>query len=185
MEIVAFVGSPRAGGNTDLLVQQVIEGAQEQGARVARHFLHALDLRPCDACEGCRGRMDDRCIIEDDMQPIHAQLRACDAVIVGTPVYWFSMSAQTKILLDRWYALAGPEGHALKGKRFGLVLAYADPDPFVSGAANVHRVFHDACRWMGATLVGTVYGTAEAKGEVAGNSALLGQARDLGRRLAG
>jgi NAD(P)H-dependent FMN reductase len=174
MKIVAVVGSPRQGGNTDLLVQHIIEGAREKGARVARHFLHALDLRPCDACEGCRGDTDARCVIEDDMQPIHEQLRACDGVIIGTPVYWFSMSAQTKIFMDRWYALGGPEGHALKGKRFALALAYADPDPFVSGAANVHRVFHDACRWLEGTLVGTVYGTAEEAGGGVGAQASRG-----------
>jgi NAD(P)H-dependent FMN reductase len=185
MTIVAIVGSPREGGNTDLLVKHIIQGAQEKGANVIRFFLHDLDLRPCGACEGCRGHTDDRCIIEDDMQEIHAQLRACDGLIIGTPIYWFNMSAQTKIFMDRWYALGGPEGHALKGKRVALALAYADPDPFVSGAANAHRIFQDACRWVQAPLVGTVYGTAGEKGEIAQNTALLEQAVELGRKLVG
>ncbi len=184
MDIVAVVGSPRRGGNTELLVRRIVQGAEERGASVARFFLHELDIRPCAACDACRAHTGARCAVEDDMQSIHAALRRCAGVIVGTPVYWFNVSAQTKLFIDRWYALGGPEGHELRGKRFALAVAYADADPFVSGAANVHRAFADAVRWVEGTLVGTVYCTAGERGEVAHNAAVLAQAEELGRRLA-
>lgn len=183
MDVVAVVGSPRKGGNTDLLVQQIIKGAEAGGAQVERFFLHDLNLRPCSACEGCRAHTADPCVIKDDMQVIHEKLRACGGLIIGTPVYWFSPSAQTKIFIDRWYALGGPEGHDLRGKRVAVAMAYADPDALVSGALNVYRIFQDCLRWAGAELVGFVHGTAWERGEIARNESLLEQAEQLGAKL--
>ncbi|MDH7568156.1 MAG: flavodoxin family protein [Armatimonadota bacterium] len=187
MRIVAVVGSPRAGGNTDVLVDRIIAGATSLGAHVDRFFLADMDIRPCRGCEGCRQAPEHPCVVDDDMQEIHERLRACDGVIVGTPIYWFTMSAYTKIFMDRWYALGagGPTGHALQGKRFAFAMTYADPDALSSGALNAYRTFQDACRWLGGEIVGFVHGVAWEKGEIARNEALMKQAELLGRRLAG
>jgi hypothetical protein len=86
--------------------------------------------------------------------------------------------------MDRWYALGGPQGYALSGKRFGIVLTYGDSDPFTSGAVNALRTFQDALGFVGAKIVGTVYGTATDPGEIKGNEALMKKAYELGERLA-
>ena len=105
--------------------------------------------------------------------------------MIASPIYWFTMSAQTKLFMDRLYAFIGPSGWGLAGKRIGIALAYADPDPFVSGAGNALRTFQDAFRHVGAPIVGMVYGRARAAGEIAGNAALVQEAFELGKALAG
>jgi len=186
MRVVGVVGSPRKGGNTDILVDQIIAGAKEMGALVEKFYLSGMDIRPCTACDRCRKHSDDPCVIKDDMtRKIHPLMRTCDAMIIGTPIYFFNMSALTKIFVDRWYALGGPEGYRLKGKKAALAIAYADEDPLGSGGATALRAFQDSFGWVGTELVGVVHGHAEAKGEIAKNKKLLAAAKELGQRLCG
>jgi multimeric flavodoxin WrbA len=117
------------------------------------------------------------------MQALYPKLRAADALVIASPVYWFTVSAQTKLFMDRWYALEGPGGNALTGKRVGIVLTYGDSDPFNSGAVNALRTFQDAFRYIGAEIVGAVYGSASKAGEIAENQALMDRAYRLGEKL--
>ena len=78
------------------------------------------------------------------MAPLYSKLRQAEAIVIATPVYWFTVSAQTKLFMDRWYAMGGDEGYPFKGKKFGIILTYADEDPFRSGAVNALRTFQDA-----------------------------------------
>ena len=186
MKVLAVVGSPRKGGNSDTLVEAILEGASGAGAEAEKLYLNSLQIRGCQACNACRSCVDDECVQDDDMTRIvHPRLRSCDAFVIATPIYYFGASAQTKLFLDRWYALGGQEGdpHALQGKRAAIAIAYADADPFSSGAAHAMATFRDAINWVGARLVGVVHGSAEARGEIARNQALIVQARQLGRKL--
>ncbi len=99
MKVIAFNGSPRRGGNTEILLSESIRGVKEQGSDVTVYQLGALNLRPCLNC----GKCDDtgRCIIKDDMQAIHDEIRIADRIIVASPIFFFSVSAQTKIMIDR------------------------------------------------------------------------------------
>jgi multimeric flavodoxin WrbA len=184
--VLIALGSPRRNGNSATLAAQVAAGAEAAGAEVESIRLHGMSIQPCTACDACRNDSADDCVLDDDMRQLYPKLRRADALVVASPVYWFHVSAQTKLFMDRWYALGGPQGYVdLEGKRVGIVLAYADPDPFVSGAANALRTFQDACRYVGADLVGMVYGSADKAGDIAANEALLAQARKLGETLAG
>ncbi len=102
MNILAFNGSPRRGGNTQLLVEEAVRGAREQGAAVTVYTLEALNLRPCRNCGKCNDA--GFCVIQDDMQTIHKEIRAADRIILASPIFFFSVSAQTKILIDRCQA---------------------------------------------------------------------------------
>jgi hypothetical protein len=86
--------------------------------------------------------------------------------------------------MDRWYALGSDEGYELAGKRFGIVLTYADADPFVSGAVNALRTFQDALRFVGAEIVGMVYGSAWKAGEILRDRRAMKEAYELGKKLA-
>jgi multimeric flavodoxin WrbA len=118
------------------------------------------------------------------MKTLFPKIRRADALVVASPIYWFTVSAQTKLFMDRWYALGGPEGYALKGKKVGIVLTYADSDPFTSGAINALRTFQDAFNYVGAKIVGMVYGTAWEAGEIQKNQDLMNRAYALGEQLA-
>ncbi len=102
MKVLAFNGSPRKGGNTEALLNEAIRGARETGAEVKVHVLNELDIRPCQHCGGC----DDsgQCVIPDDMQAVHDDIRAADRIILASPIFFFGLSAQTKIMIDRCQA---------------------------------------------------------------------------------
>jgi multimeric flavodoxin WrbA len=120
------------------------------------------------------------------MQQIYPKLIKADAWVIASPVYWFKMSAQTKIFMDRCYALHAYTQHTKNpfvGKRIAIAMSYGDVDPFKSGCVNALRTFQDAYRYAGSKIVGTVYGSAMKAGEIADNKALMQEAEELGKRL--
>jgi multimeric flavodoxin WrbA len=178
-------GSPRRRGNSALLAEQVAVGAREAGADVETVTIQGMDVQPCTACEACKGTEEGDCIIQDDMQSLYPKIRSADVIVIATPIYWFTMSAQAKLFIDRFYALIDTaRGNLLTGKRFAFVLAYGDSDPFTSGAINAIRAFQDMCRYLEAEIVGFVYGTASDEGEIQSQKDLLEEARRLGQKLA-
>jgi multimeric flavodoxin WrbA len=101
---LGLVGSPIRGGNVDLLVDQVLAGAASQGVHIEKIFLNDLTIRPCQSCGPGPHDVDPRaghCCIDDDMRQIHALIDAADILILGTPVYFDTVSAQMKLLIDR------------------------------------------------------------------------------------
>jgi multimeric flavodoxin WrbA len=184
-KVMIAVGSPRKRGNSSTLAAQVAGGAKAAGAQVETFYLHGMNIKPCTACGGCRKKTHVDCVIKDDMQKLYPKLRSADAIVIASPIYWFTFSAQTKLFIDRWYGLGSDEGYALSGKKFALLLSYADADPFLSGAVNALRSFQDALRFIEAELVGMVYGSASEAGEIKKNKALMKEAYELGRKLAG
>jgi multimeric flavodoxin WrbA len=178
------LGSPRKNGNSAALAERVAEGARASGANVEVFRLHDMDIQPCRACDACHTGEDRACVVDDDMQMLYPKLVEADALLIASPVYWFTVSAQTKLFMDRWYALEGTQGNALADKRIGIVLTYGDSDPFTSGAVNALRTFQDGFRYIGAQIVGAVYGSAHKRGEIKTNQALMDRAYQLGEQLA-
>ncbi len=181
--VITVLGSPRRKGNSATLAENVILGAKSMGAMVYTYFLHGMDIKPCDACCICHEDMNAECVINDDMQKLYPKLRQADALVIASPIYWFTVSAQTKLFMDRCYAFGVSGEYALKGKRIGIVLAYGGSDPFNSGAVNAIRTFQDAFAYVGAPIVGMVYGSASDPGEIAANRELMDKAFELGRQL--
>jgi multimeric flavodoxin WrbA len=183
--IMVVIGSPRKKGNSATLAAEVVKGGRAEGAKVETVFLQELDIQACTACDACRRKLRKDCVIDDDMRRLYPKLKAADAVVIASPIYWFTISAQTKLFMDRWYALGGDDGYPdLAGKKFGVVLTYADADPFSSGAVNALRTFQDAFRYLGVDLVGSVYGSAWKAGEIRGNEPVMQAAYELGRSIA-
>jgi len=181
--IVILKGSPRENGNSAILADQAAAGARQAGASVETYSLHNMDIRPCDNCDVCR-ETDGVCIIKDDMQILYPRLLAADGILIATPIYWFSVSAQTKLFIDRWYALGTSGGNQLAGKRFGILLTYEDHDPLASGAMNAVNMFKEIFSYIKAELVGVVHGSAWKAGEIRNLPQVLEQAYELGKRMA-
>jgi multimeric flavodoxin WrbA len=97
--VCGIVGSPNRNGNVDLLVSQVLEGARSRGAETQKFYLNKLDIRPCQDCPS--DPYPAYCLLDDDMTQIYAALDSCDGVVLGTPVYFDTVSAQTKLMIDR------------------------------------------------------------------------------------
>ena len=103
MNIIAIFGSPRADGNTDLLLKQAVKGAREAGAHVEEVFLRDLKISPCLEIYGCKST--GRCVIQDDFQKIQDLLLASDGVMLASPIFFYTVSAHTKIFMDRCQSL--------------------------------------------------------------------------------
>ena len=142
-----------------------------------------MDINPCDACDVCR-QGNNECIIDDDMQELYPKLRDTDALVIASPIYYFTVSAQTKLFMDRWYAMGKAYETALNGKQIGIVLTYEATDPFNSGAVNAIRTFQDTFKYLGAHIAGMVYGSATEAGEIEANRDLMEKAYEMGQQLA-
>jgi multimeric flavodoxin WrbA len=102
MNIIAFLGSPRKDGNTELLLKEVIRGIEESGLKVHVFNLNLMNISPCQNCGEC----DDTgiCVIEDDMVQVHDAIRTADRIILASPIFFFGLSAQAKTMIDRCQA---------------------------------------------------------------------------------
>ena len=164
-KVVITLGSPREKGNSTLLAERAADGVRDAGGEPVIFRLHTMAIRPYRGCDACQRNKDFPVRASRRHRPgSYAALRAADSLLIASPIYWFTFSAQTKLFMDRLYAFVGPSGWGLAGKRIGIVLTYADPDPFISGAVNALRTFQDAFRHVGAPIVGMVYGRAHGAG---------------------
>ena len=182
-QILILKGSPRERGNSAALAERAAAGARAAGAQVESIYLHSLDIRPCDACDLCK-EPGSGCVIEDDMQPLYPKLAQADAILLATPVYWFTFTAQLKLCMDRWYAFQASNWSELQGKPFGILLTYGDTDLYTSGGINAIHTFETMARFLNGKIVGIVHGSVNDAGEVEEHPELLEQAYTLGQKLA-
>jgi len=103
LKVLGIAGSPRRDGNTDLLLRQVMAGAASQGAKVKAVILSELNISPCRHCDGCL--KTGKCVVDDDMQWLHTDLREADRVILASPIFFMGVTAQTKAMIDRCQTL--------------------------------------------------------------------------------
>ena len=132
MKVLALSLSPRRNGNTEALLKEALAGAQSEGAEVELYSVSGKKIAPCDACDGCS--KTGKCHIKDDMPEVYARMLEADAIIFGTPVYYYNMTAQAKAVIDRTIALSQPEeslankvaAMVVTGGSLGLVSALKD-----------------------------------------------------------
>ncbi|HSD57607.1 MAG TPA: flavodoxin family protein [Methanotrichaceae archaeon] len=189
MKILALVGSPRKGGNTDLLVDQILQGAkveaqapvqaqaQAQGHFADKLYLYDYDIRPCIDCRRCkRGALV--CKLEDAMAEIYPRLEAADIIIFGTPVYWYGPTAKMKLLIDRLRPFIA--SGKLKGKR-GIVVVPSEEGPDCCGP--LAEMFRMSFEYLGMTPAGSILASAYEKGEIKEKPEELRRAYELGASL--
>lgn len=187
--LLAIAGSPRCDGNTDLLLREVLRGAESQGASVKAIFLRDLCIAPCRHCDGCL--QTGRCVVEDDMQWIHVDLRRADCLALASPIFFMGLTAQTKAMIDRCQALwvikhvlklsvAANEGKVRRGL-FISVGGTRGPKLFEPAMATVKIFF----KTLDFTYAGELlYRGIDRKGEIVEHPTALKEAFDAGRRLA-
>ena len=182
-KVLVILGSPRKKGNTAILAEQIAKGAHSGRATVETIYLHGKNIAPCKACMSCQKKGSKGCSIRDDMQEIYRKLIETDAWVIASPVYWFTMSAQTKIFMDRCFALPAYQSDPFRGKRIATAMTYGDVDPFTSGCVNALRTFQDAYGYTESPIVGMGYGSAMNVGWIRSNTRVMREAFDLGKKL--
>lgn len=106
MKLLALTASPRKEGNTELLLRAFLHGIESAGWETETIRLNELNYRPCQACDRCAPT--GKCVVQDDMQLLYPKIIACKALVLVTPIYFGSLSAQLKMFIDRfqcwWHA---------------------------------------------------------------------------------
>ncbi|WP_312423362.1 flavodoxin family protein [Anaerospora hongkongensis] len=127
-KVVAFIGSPRKNGNTATLVKEVMRGAQDAGADTTIFNLYDMNIKPCQGCLVCR--KTGYCTMQDDLQNMFQQIVEADAVVFGSPVYVWQVTAQMKLLWDRLCGLFD-ENFQPRYTVKNLIMVYSqgNPDP--------------------------------------------------------
>ncbi len=109
MAVLALLGSPRRGGNTETLLSAFIKGGEKAGASFDVIRVPDLNIKPCSACDACA--KTGECIIEDDMQDIYRKIDAAAGLVIASPIYFGGVSAQLKAVIDRmqkyWFIYFG------------------------------------------------------------------------------
>jgi len=191
MNTLVFLGSPRKKGNTDILAEALIQGIkEEQGEQgeIEKVYLSGLKISPCVACGSCE--KTGCCVIDDDMQELYPKIDAADCVVISSPIYFYAVSAQTKLFIDRTQAMWSRK-YILKEKaksrnglkRFGIFLSVAASSGkrVFDGAALCVQYCFDAMdiNYGGKVVVPGI----DSKGAMAKAEAELERARKFGNKL--
>ncbi len=192
MKVLAFNGSPRKGGNTELLLNEAIKGAKDQGAEVTLFNLNIMSLKPCQNCGGCRET--GRCIILDDIQQIHKEIRETDRIILASPIFFFGLTSQAKMMIDRcqgfWhekYIHMKPLPQGAYGRK-GLLLLVGGMkrskrnEGFHCAEVTARAFFRTVSVPEHVTLS---YDGVDEKGAILKHPTALKEAYEAGRKLAG
>lgn len=186
MKVLGIWGSPRRGGNSDILLKAFLDGAAAGGAQVERIALRELKITPCLEIQHCF--KDGTCPIKDDMASLYEKLLSAEVVALASPIFFYGVSAQTKSMIDRTQALWARRymlNQASQGPgRQGVLLCTAASHGkllFV-GARLTAKYFFDAIDARYATEM-LVQGVDE-KGAILDMPEVLTLAADLGQRLA-
>ena len=189
IQCLAFNGSPRKGGNTEVLLKTVLEVIKEKGGSVEFFHLNTMEFKPCQNCGGCDKA--GTCILKDDLTPVYDKILAANRIIIASPIYFYGVSAQAKAFIDRMQALWNrkriltEKGHWKEDpnkKGYFLSIAATKGPKIFDGAVLAAKYAFDA---MGYTheedlLVRGI----DKKGEMAEDQDTLEKARELGQKIA-
>lgn len=178
--VLGIVGSPRRRGNTEILVDEVLRGAEESGARVEKIILTKLHIEPCSACDACRKMVS--CIKKDDMQDLYEKMEKSQMWVLGTPVYWWGPTAQFKLFMDRWYGAQNSRAVGFSEKKGILVIPFEDKD--IATARHTVGMFKDSFNYLKIELLDAILAPGVLNpAEVSGFPKLLNNAYEAGKRI--
>ncbi len=173
-KVIILSASPRKGGNSDLLCDQFMRGAQEAGHEVEKIYLHKERLGYCMACDACSETK--KCVQKDGGNEILEKMVSADVIVFATPVYFYAMNGQLKTLIDRTL----PRFAEFGGKAY-LIATCAEPEhSAVEGTLSDYKNFLRMTPEL--TDTGHIFGLgAWAKGDILGNPAII-QAYEAGKK---
>ncbi|HUT80658.1 MAG TPA: flavodoxin family protein [Candidatus Bathyarchaeia archaeon] len=182
-KILIFNGSPRKKGNTAALIKECLRGMGEAGNEAEVFVLNKMKIKPCQFCDWCIKNSELTCVKKDDMSELYPKLLQSEVIVFAVPIFWFTVSAQMKLFMDRLYALHTKEGYALVNKKVAAIMVYGDDNVERSGVNNAIGTMHDLFRYMRSENLGIVHGTAWAIGDAEKNNQLMSDVYNLGKKI--
>lgn len=138
MDIVAIMGSPRKHGNTDMLLDEMIKGAEEKGHNVKKYYISDLEVHPCRACGVCMQGKD--CVLDDGLTVTH-EIAKADGLIVSSPIYFGQMTGALKVLIDRFYGITHNPLIPLSCKVV-LIFTHLGPEGYYGSYIELSKIQH-------------------------------------------
>ena len=179
MKIIALQASPRKGGNCDILMDDMIKAAEENGAEVTKYYLEDENIASCKACLYCAEHPD--CVREDDGNKILDEMIKADGLIFSTPIYYGQMSAQGKTIIDRFYSIGQNPDKSLGGK---AALIFTENQPEGTYSDYIELTKASPFTFMGYEVLGHVdAGSAGPAGAVKEQENKLKEAYELGKKF--
>lgn len=180
MKVIGIVGSPRKNGNTEILTAHTLGAISEEGLDTELIRLAGLDIRPCNACMVCRE--EERCPIDDDLFPVYLKMKEAEGIILASPVYFGSATAQIKALMDRTGYISLAHDRPFSGKVGGALV--------VARRAGKNFTLAQLTYWfqiLGFFIPGSSYwnvAIGRDKGDVRGDEEGLRTAWNFGKNVA-
>jgi multimeric flavodoxin WrbA len=189
MKVCGIIGSPCKNGNVDLMVSQVLKGAAFQGAETSRIYLNNLKIKPCQSCGV--DPYPKHCLFDDDMKQIYDALETSDVIVLGSPVYFDTVSAQVKLVIDRSNCLMpyvrkadGTFGfdRRVKRRKKGVFIAVAGTDQKFDVILTTVKGFFN---WTNTKLVETLFYSHDDNelGSIRKDKEKVKQAFDIGLKI--
>ena len=188
MNLLGIYGSPRKDGNSQLLLDQALEGARQAGATVKSLHVCQLKISGCLECGGCD--QTGQCVIQDDMQQVYPLMEEAQAIILATPIFFYSVPAQAKALIDRsqacWAKRLLNKGRDRSrydhGQGYLIAVGATKGQNLFQGLELTVKYFYDAMdmSYQG----GLLYRAIEGKGSIQEHPEMLAEALALGRTIA-
>lgn len=176
-KVLILSGSPRKGGNSDLLCDEFLRGAREAGNDVEKVFLGSKNIGYCKACYYCKNH-DGACAIKDDMAEILDKMQAADVIVMASPVYFYSIDAQMKAVIDRCVA----RWTEMPNKEFYYIMTAAEEsDTVMDCTLECFRGF--AACLKGAQEKGVIYGKGVYEAGAIQNSPVMKEAYEMGKQV--
>jgi hypothetical protein len=182
--ILGIIGSPRKNGNTEVMVSRILEGAHDVGAHTETIRLVDLKILECDGCHACwkgRGAGSKK----DDMAALYPKIAQSDAIVFGTPVYWYGPTAIMKCFIDRFVYFNCP-AHRGQTRNKAAVLAIPFEDRTYATADLVVGFFERSLAYLEVRLIDRILAPGVTRrGEVSGRKRIMATCYKVGGTLAG
>ena len=188
MKVLGIFGSPRKGGNTTLLLEEALKGAEAEGAEIERLHVTDFKITPCWECQGCE--KTGACVIQDDMTTIYPKLLEADVIILASPIFFYGVTGWAKALVDRcqtfWsqkYLIKDPSLGVGKKRRKGFFISVGATKGLkvFDGAILTAKYFFDV---LNAEYSGElVFRETDGKGDILKHPDSMRQAFEAGRNL--
>lgn len=188
MKVLGIFGSPREGGNSDLLLDKVLEGAGSAGAEIEKVYVRKLNISGCQECGGCD--KTGECVISDDMDSIYPFLWEADIVVLSSPIFFYGITSQAKALIDRSQALwskrmleKSPDQRKQydHGRGYFIAVGATKGKNLFEGVQLTAKYFFDALDKS--YEEGLFFRAVEGKGSIAEHPTALKEAFDFGAKI--
>jgi multimeric flavodoxin WrbA len=178
IRLLGIVGSPRKGGNTEIIMKEVLKAGEQDGAEIELVHLVDFSLKPCDGCRTCFETKN--CVIRDDVEKLFEKMTQADVIIIGSPVYFFNVNAQTKTFIDRVGYLHNARGRKAFRNRIGGAIVVGARSGLANALSQI-LLFLTAARMI--TAAPAVTSLASAKGDAVKDTRGIDDARELGKSI--